>query len=406
MLLTFSIIIAIVLGLGAAWVLSSPRQQPDRAAEACWRALSENLDYDYDPGGLLQGPALSGSVESLSISADTFFQAREGRKQLFTRFVITGEGLPESLEGIRKARGGDPPAKKLLAQITRRYARELIKHIGATVANGKLKWLREGVVWNPQNVAKTVRRLVEIAQFLSFDRNDEAGRLLTAYNDESLPDALRHDIQRLLFSEFSGTEACETVAAETLEGRDVNLQIGAAKALGERGLPTLADIARTASNGPETRENAVLAICSHPDPAEALPHLAKVLRDTSTETVRIALGVVRKQRFIASLRLVGELAVDPSSSTENVALMVECLAEIGNSSVESALLTLLQHSHVTIRRRAARGLGQVGTPNSFEHLAKIAERSGENRKVRDIAVDSVRKIRARHGLEDTKAQAG
>ena len=109
----------------------------------------------------------------------------------------------------------------------------------------------------------------------------------------------------------------------------------------------------------------MLAICSHPDPAQALPHLAKVLRDTSTETVRIALGVVRKQRFIASLRLVGELAVDPSSSTENVALMVECLAEIGNSSVEPALLTLLQHSHVTIRRRAARGLGQVGTPNSF-----------------------------------------
>ena len=101
MLLTFSIIIAIVLGLGAAGFIEST-SATDRAAEACWRALSENLDYDYDPGGLLQGPALSGSVEGLSISADTFFQAREGRKQLFTRFVITGEGLPESLEGIGK----------------------------------------------------------------------------------------------------------------------------------------------------------------------------------------------------------------------------------------------------------------------------------------------------------------
>ena len=94
MLLTFSIIIAIVLGLGAALGfirvhVSNRTVQP----KAVLKALSKDLDYDYDPGGLLQGPALSGSVESLGISADTFFQAREGRKQLFTRFVITGEGL-------------------------------------------------------------------------------------------------------------------------------------------------------------------------------------------------------------------------------------------------------------------------------------------------------------------------
>jgi hypothetical protein len=147
MFLILSVVLAVGLGLGAAWVLGSPRQQSDRAAEACWRALAEAMDYDYDPGGILQGPQITGEVSSVSILVDTFFQSREGRKTLFTRVVLSGEQLPDSLDSFQKSKAGDPPAKRLLALVMRRYARELVKHIGATVANSKVKWLREGVVW-------------------------------------------------------------------------------------------------------------------------------------------------------------------------------------------------------------------------------------------------------------------
>ena len=72
MVLVLSIVVAIALGIGAAWVLSSPRQQPDRAAEACWRGFAELMDYDYDPGGMLQGPQIIGDAGELSVSCGTF----------------------------------------------------------------------------------------------------------------------------------------------------------------------------------------------------------------------------------------------------------------------------------------------------------------------------------------------
>ena len=123
MVLILSVVLAIGLGLGAAWVLGSPRQQSDRAAEACWRALAEAMDYDYDPGGNLQGPQISGELSSVSVVVDTFFQSREGRKSLFTRVVLAGDQLPESLDSFQKSKAGDPPAKRILALVTRLYAR-------------------------------------------------------------------------------------------------------------------------------------------------------------------------------------------------------------------------------------------------------------------------------------------
>ena len=337
----YSIVVAIALGIGAAWVLSSPRQQPDRAAEACWRGFAELMDYDYDPGGMLQGPQIIGDAGELSVSCDTFYQSREGRKSLFTRIVISGDSIPDSLDSFQKAKAGDPPAKRLLAQVTRRYARELVKHIGATVANSKVKWVRDGAVWNPQQTAKTVRRILEVTSFLSHDPHDEAGRLLLCYNDEAMPDSTRKDIQSLLFDEFRGTDACEVVASEIVDGREPDQQVKAAKALGERGLPTLANIARNSSVKTEIRREAVLGLCTYPDSGAALPLLANVLRDRSVETVRIATSVMKKHRFVQGQRLLAEIVSDPSTSNESLVSIIDLLADIGNSSVESTLLGLL-----------------------------------------------------------------
>lgn len=399
MILTLSIIVAIALGICAAWVLGSPKQQPDRAAEACWRGFAELMEFDYDPGGMLQGPQIVGDQGNLSVTCDTFYQSREGRKSLFTRIVVSGDSVPESLDGFQKAKSGDPPAKRLLAQVTRRYARELVKHIGATVANGKVKWVRDGAVWNPQQTAKTLRRILEITRFLSVDVLDEASRLLLCYQDEALPEATKRDIQRLLFTEFRGTDACEAVASEIVDGRDPELQVGAAKALGERGLPTLANIARNRTINSETRQEAVLGLCAYPEPGASLPFLANVLRDKSTETVRIAASMLKRKRFVQSLPLLAEIASDSSTPNEALVLIIDLLASIGNSSIETILLGLLEHQFVTIRRRTCRALADVGSGSALPHLDRVVQKRTENRKVKELAIAAQKKIRDRHGIE-------
>ena len=404
MILVLSIVVAMALGIGAVWVLGSPKQQPDRAAEACWRGFAELMDYDYDPGGMLQGPQILGDAGDLNVTCDTFYQSREGRKSLFTRIVISGDAVPESLDSFQKAKSGDPPAKRLLAQVTRRYARELIKHIGATVANGKVKWVRDGAVWNPQQMAKTVRRILEVTRFLAADPHDEAGRLLLCYNDEAMPESTKKDIQSLLFDEFRGSDACEAVASEIVDGRDPEMQVGAAKALGERGLSTLANIARNTSVKTEVRRDAVVGLCTYSDSGAVLPLLGNVLRDKSIETVRITIGVMKKHRFVQGLRLLADIASDPGTSNEALVCIIDLLSDIGNSSVEPTLLGLLDHQFVTIRRRTCRALSEIGSGSALPHLDRIAQKRTENRKVKELAIEAQKRIRDRHGI-DTKASA-
>ena len=45
MVVILSVLAAFGLAIGAAWVLGSPKQQPDRAAEAAWSQLAETLDW-------------------------------------------------------------------------------------------------------------------------------------------------------------------------------------------------------------------------------------------------------------------------------------------------------------------------------------------------------------------------
>jgi hypothetical protein len=399
MILILSVVLAIGLGLGAAWVLGSPRQQSDRAAEACWRALADAMDYDYDPGGILQGPQINGEVESCSVLMDTFFQSREGRKTLFTRLVLSGEQVPDSLDAFQKSKSGDPPAKRLLALVTRRYVRELVKHIGATVANGKVKWLREGAVWHPQQTAKTLNRIIDITGFLSIDLHDEAARLLACYSDESLPESTKKEIQNILFSEFRGTDACESVATQIIDDQDPEMQVAAARALGERGLAALSSIARTTGIKREARESAIIGLVTFPDTSAALPFIENILREKSTEHVRFGLKVMRKQRYTPALKTLCEIASDPSTSNEILSLVIDGLADLGNASIESTLLGLLDHQFVTIRRQACMALGKIGTGVAIDHLNRLISKRTENRKVRALATTASKKICERHGIE-------
>ena len=91
MVIVLAILASLGIALGAAWVLGSPRQQPDRAAEACWRAFADRLDLNYDPGGLLKGPVITGTVATMTLQMDTLYQVRDGRKTVVTRVTMYNE---------------------------------------------------------------------------------------------------------------------------------------------------------------------------------------------------------------------------------------------------------------------------------------------------------------------------
>ena len=402
-MLTLAIITALGVGLGAAWVLSSPRQQPDRAAEASWSVLSELLDLDYDPGGLLKGPRMDGELGQFEVTLDTFYQHREGRKTIFTRFVLISDLLPEGLDKKSKAKPSDEPIKRALAQVTRRYITELIKRVGATVAGGKLRWVREGVVWQPDGMATTIKRIALICEYLCLDASDQAGRLLQAYRDETLPDILREELQRLIFEGFSGTEECSAVATDMLGHSDPKKRINAAKALGPAGYQTLSQIGRNPDIPVELRESAIGELMSKRDVEATLPQLLPMLKSQYTDVTRVFLGMVRRHRYQPIMRFIHESASDFSTPNDKVASLVEVMGQVGHSSSQSVLLSLLNHDHVVVRRRVAVALGRLGSSSAVPQLEACANDRSNNRRFRELCEKAIAQIRGRHRGADAEA---
>ena len=409
MVIILSVVAALGLALGAAWVLGSPRQQPDRAAEACWSMLAEMLNLDYDPGGLLKGPYMTGKINGMTVTLDTFHQMRDGRKSLMTRFILQNEALPEGLDRKSKAKPSDDVVKRIIAQTVRRYVSELIKKIGATVAAGKVRWVRDSSVWHPDATAQTIKRIVAICEFLCVDDSDQAAKLLLGYQDENMPDAQRNQMKTLLFERFPGTPECETVASEMLDTSNPEDRLSAAKALGERGTDTLVKMAMNADLPSSVREKALSALINKNEPAKTQPLLRAVLNSANADVVRTALGLIRRNKYRPAARLLIEIANDARTATDRVCNIIDIIGEISDSSAQSALLSFLNHDFLMVRRRAASALGRIGNPSAVPFLQNCANEEASNRRFRELCLRAVQRIQKRHGTgarsRDIQAEA-
>ena len=405
MVIVLAILASLGIALGAAWVLGSPRQQPDRAAEACWRAFADRLDLNYDPGGLLKGPVISGTVATMSLQMDTLYQVRDGRKTVVTRVTMYNEALPEGLDKTSKAKPSDDPVKRMLASLTRRYISELIKKIGATVAGKKVRWIRENAVWPPEATADIIKRIGTVCEYLCLEDDDQAGRLLQAYRDETLNDGTRDEIKRLLFEKFSDSPECEAVAGDMLDDPDPRSRLSAARALGPRGFDTLSRIAKAPDVPKDVREAALADLITKTDSSTGLKLLADAIGSPSAEVSRSTLGMIRRHRFTPAIPVLLAVTRDSTVPSDKICNIVDVVGDIGDSTAQAALIGLLQNDFVMVRRRAAAALGKIGTQSSIAALQKGATSTGGNRRFKELCKRAIEQINKRHNLHADVPQA-
>ncbi|MEZ4431088.1 MAG: HEAT repeat domain-containing protein [bacterium] len=398
------IIVAVVVGLAlvggaVAWVMSGPKQQPDRAAEACWSQLATLLGLEYDPGGMLKGPKMTGTLGGYPVTIDTYHRDVGGRKALFTRFTLDGgENLPEGMDKQSKAKGDDDPVKRILAQATRRHIADLIKKVGATLGGGKLKWSREGGVWQPDGMATVIKGLVHKAEFLCLDENDQAGKLLHGSRDATLPEAQREEMKRLLLENFAGTFESDSVARDLLDDADPKNRLQAAKTLGPKGIPALGKLARDPDVPKDLREQAIAEIIRHHQPEEADPHIQKMLRSKHPDVSQTALTSIRRMKYTPAMKTLQTLATDPTTPGELASAVVEVIGAIGDATCQPVLLGLLHHDYLVVRRRAAAALGRVGTVAAIPQIEAVAQAPNVNKRFKELCDRALDEIRARNGL--------
>jgi len=398
------IIVAVVIGLAlvvgaVAWVMSGPKQQPDRNAEACWTRLATMLGLDYDPGGMLKGPRITGALGGYPVTIDTFHRATGGRKVMMTRFVLEGgENLPEGIDKKAKAKPSDDPVKRIVAQATRRHISDLIKKVGATIGGGKVKWSREGGVWQVDGMATIIKGIVHKAEFLCLDENDMAGKLLHGSRDQTLPEQQRHEMKALLMEHYAGTFEADAAARELLDDPDPRTRLDAAKALGPKGIPALAKIGRDPEVTKELREQAIGEIIRHHQPDQADPHIRAMLHSRHGDVSRTALSLIHRMKYTPAMKSLVDLATDPKVVSELTAAAVQVIGEIGDATAQPTLLGLLHHEDLVVRRRAAQALGALGTPAAIPLLEAVLKEDGVNQRFKDMCAGSIRAIRERAGL--------
>lgn len=400
-LIIVSVVIGLALVVGSVvWVMSGPKEQPDRQAEACWNALANGLGLEYDPGGMLKGPKMTGALGGYPVVVDTFHRTVSGRKVMMTRFVLDGgENLPEGMDKQAKAKPDDDPVKRIVAQATRRHISDLIKKIGATISNGKIKWSREGGVWKPEGMATIIKGIVHKAEFLCLDENDMAGKLLHGSRDQTLPDQQREEMKALLMQHYAGSFEADAAARELLDDPDPRKRLEAAKTLGPKGIPALAKIGRDPEVNKDLREQAIGEIIRHHQPDEADPHIRAMLHSRHQDVSRTALSLIHRMKYTPAMRVLMDLVVDPKVSSELTGAAVQVIGEIGDSTAQPTLLGLLHHEYLVVRRRAAQALGALGTPAAIPQLEAVMQEANINKRFKDLCAASVRAIRERAGIK-------
>ncbi len=398
------IIVSVVVGLAVVvgsvvWVMSGPKEQPDRQAEACWKQLATLLGLEYDPGGMLKGPKMTGALGGYPVTIDTFHRTTGGRKVMMTRFVLDGgENLPEGMDKKSKAKPDDDPVKRIVAQATRRHISDLIKKVGATLGGGKIKWSREGGVWKPDGMATVIKGIVHKAEFLCLDENDMAGKLLHGSRDQTLPEQQREEMKALLMERYAGTFEADAAARELLDDPDPRKRFEAAKTLGPKGIPVLAKLGRDPEVAKELREQAIGEIIRHHQPDEADPHIRAMLRSRHGDVSRTALSLIHRMKYTPAMKSLMDLATDPKAPSELTGAVVQVIGEIGDATAQPVLLGLLHHEYLVVRRRAAQALGELGTTAVIPQLEAVMQEANLNKRFKDLCAASVRAIRERSGL--------
>ena len=186
----------------------------------------------------------------------------------------------------------------MLASLTRRYISELIKktarllRVESAVDSGKRCVAAEAT-------AHIIKRIGTVCEYLCLEDDDQAGRLLQAYRDETLNDGTRDEIKRLLFEKFSDSPECEAVAGDMLDDPDPRSRLSAARALGPRGFDTLSRIAKAPDVPKDVREAALADLITKTDSSTGLKLLADAIGSPSTRGFPLDPGHDQKAQVYA-----------------------------------------------------------------------------------------------------------
>ncbi len=393
------LILIIFLVLVTGWI-AIPRRVLDSEVDDLWGRVAQALGLEYDGGGPTSGPTMHGKMGKMKVLVDTFGRLQHGQRMAFTRIIIDSDGrIREQLTLSTPDAQPKDPIEALLAQHSKARITDLVKHLGATVHAGRVRWATEGLLWGAADFVQTVRDVVRTTEHLCLDEADIPGRLLLCIRDHQIPEKQRREMLLVLLDRYPGTSEANTAARDAVAQPDGYIRLVAARALGQQGITTLGMLARDPEVTQEIRTEALKDLMTSWPSELGNPQVRRVLRSEEPPVVRTGIHMVRHLNHTPAVRIMLELAADPQTPPDMLSLLVEVIGEMGDEASEPVLLGLLNHDNVVVRRGSAIALGQLGTPNALESLREQSEDAlMPDSRLLSLCRAARQDIRKRHGL--------
>ncbi|MCU0290660.1 MAG: HEAT repeat domain-containing protein [Thermoanaerobaculaceae bacterium] len=361
------------------------------------------------------GASLTGEVDGLGLEIQALRGEKnprrlrlvvDGRGRIPHRIVLRSENLASAIAkslGEHDVETGDEDFDRavlvegnpvllsaLLDVDTRRRLRWLVG-VGLRVEGGRVVLGHDAYTDDSRSLASRATELLELA-----GRLVEPPGLVNLLAHNACQDPLRGVrwlcFQRLI-ERFPRHEATLATARELLRDANREVQLAAARHLGEEGIPTLMELTDLAGSDDYLAAMAVAALGAKL-PLERATRLLEVAY--ARRSMGLAGAVVEALGATGSATAASWLTqILRGGNGELAMLAARALGTNIKLAAEPALCAVLSHPEPERRLAAAEALGSVGTTASIPLLRALSEAGASNHELRQAAVAAIAAIQER-----------
>lgn len=383
----------LVLVAGVAYAVYRGTRGHGFTLNGRWKRAAGTLGLTF--AATKKGPAMAGEANGMQVSVGTFLREHHGRQTRFTRVVIDSNG--RITDKVKSRPGGMDALLRLLGRAGERRVLQLVKHVGATVSGGRIRWARPGVDWDPEDFVAVVERLLRTAELLVQDEGELPGRLKLNINDPAVPLEERVAMTHALIERFADTPEAREVASGLLGHPAPGMRLKAARVLKEQGAEVIGALVRDPSTPKDVREDAIDALIRELPPRLWEPLVLRALRSSNEAVSRPVVQRIMSVQHAPARRLLARAAEDASTAPVVLAQLARALGKLGDDTAGPVLLKLLGHADPSVQREAVIALAYKGGPAELRPLLARLSLLPEGR-IRSLCRTAVREIQARHGL--------
>ncbi len=389
----------------------------DKLVQRSWRRSATQLELGFSAGPLMGGDRMDGTLSGhrvvitnelrrttrVLLDASRAIPAEIQLSLKAWGFIRAEESLATGDEDFDRTVFATGPRAELLARLnseTRTIVRDAITAppgrftAQLEIANGWIIYTAPGVLVKMKNLKCIILTLVRVAEAMALHDSVPAALRDNACSTHEAASVRLKNLRALIehYADSSETtDACRTA----LRARSWSLRLAGARYLdrSREGINTLLSIMRSPEAPPRARVRALRHLIGLQGRLPPDSDVIAISRAPTPELRVAAAEVLGLRRSDLAIDRLLEMVRDPRF--EVVERVAAHLAAIPDERCERALIALLEHDMIEVRRAAARGLEQVGSVNAVEPLMASTRGVLTDIELKAIARRTIARIQGR-----------